>query len=477
MPRPVLTAPPPPPDDAPAPPQPTPPKRTMEQMGESVRRAAEEKVAALAKLNSVKTEILPPSSLTLPQLAEWVRHFVNAGWANHMSAGLFLITAKQKCPKGQWGQWLRDEFGWESESTARMYMQIARAFQSLTVSDEVVTIDLRGARLLAARRVPQEAREQAITQAREGQHITEAKAKELIEQAQKAEQEKQAALKQLEETEKKLNAREDAVRAEITEELRKEFGQGLQNAEKQVDNTEIAALREQEQDLQSKLADAEHEAEAKAPEGEAEGDTAQPPAPAAVDEPRSEDAGAVVSVEGEAEEGGSEADADNTTPPEPNIFDIAREQFTELKALFVIANRHARCDFLNWLYENNHLEDVSPDFAAPAVRLARNQPPVAPALDWRTSPSAELPLELRMELLLGRVFDTLGAADEFVRRLQLHKNAPIKMKSDLDFLNEKAGFIVEHLIHTQELLEKILAEVQAGKDSEEGGSDNHRDLR
>ena len=101
--------------------------------------------------------------------------------------GRELIAAKAECGHGHWLPWLESEFGW-SYDTASRYMRVAEAFQ-IRPGDGFtgITIDATALYALASPRVPQIARDGALTRAEAGERITKAEAQDMIRKALEAE--------------------------------------------------------------------------------------------------------------------------------------------------------------------------------------------------------------------------------------------------------------------------------------------------
>jgi len=88
-----------------------------------------------------------------------------------------LILVKTKIGHGRFGVWLKAEFGL-TDQTARNFMNVAEAFKSQIILD--LTFSPTALVALAGPSVPQEARDEAIASATNGQAITVAKAKEIV---------------------------------------------------------------------------------------------------------------------------------------------------------------------------------------------------------------------------------------------------------------------------------------------------------
>lgn len=98
--------------------------------------------------------------------------------ADHVfQIGQSLIDVKQSLPHGYFRRWLDSEFSW-SESMARKFMQVARQFKSVKITDLNITPTALYA--LAKQSVPDLARDEAIARARQGEIIEPGIVKEII---------------------------------------------------------------------------------------------------------------------------------------------------------------------------------------------------------------------------------------------------------------------------------------------------------
>ena len=128
--------------------------------------------------------------LTLPERAQRIRDLVGTARLCIIEIGRELIAAKKMVAHGGWLPWIDREFGW-SEPTAQRYMQVARAFQiPQREGFERLTIDATALYALSAPDVPQEARDEAVERAEDGDHVTLAQADALIAEALQAERAK-----------------------------------------------------------------------------------------------------------------------------------------------------------------------------------------------------------------------------------------------------------------------------------------------
>ena len=111
--------------------------------------------------------------------AERIRQSIKRTIEHVIQVGNELLAVKDALPHGEFGPWLRAEFGW-TERTARNFMGVAGRFGPKTEIISVLRIDPTAAYLLAAPSAPDEARETAIERAENGEHITTAVAKDII---------------------------------------------------------------------------------------------------------------------------------------------------------------------------------------------------------------------------------------------------------------------------------------------------------
>jgi hypothetical protein len=99
--------------------------------------------------------------------------------ADILSIGQELLAVKEALPHGRFGPWLRAEFGW-TERTARHFMTVAERFGSQADMLSDCRIEATAAYLLAAPSAPQEAVEEALARARNGERITASRAREIL---------------------------------------------------------------------------------------------------------------------------------------------------------------------------------------------------------------------------------------------------------------------------------------------------------
>jgi hypothetical protein len=130
--------------------------------------------------------------VSLPERAQRIRDLVGVARTCIIEIGRELIAAKAEVAHGDWLPWLKEEFGW-SIRTADNYIAVARKFASVA-NLENLTIDATALYALSAPDVPQEARDEAVERAEDGEHISIADAEAMIADAMRVEREKFEAL-------------------------------------------------------------------------------------------------------------------------------------------------------------------------------------------------------------------------------------------------------------------------------------------
>jgi hypothetical protein len=116
--------------------------------------------------------------------AERIRERLKKTLIDIIEVGNDLTAVKEALPHGQFGPWLRAEFGW-TERTAQNFMAVAQAFGPKNEMISDLTIQPTAAYLLAAPSAPDEAREVAIERAEAGEQITAAVAREILAETRK----------------------------------------------------------------------------------------------------------------------------------------------------------------------------------------------------------------------------------------------------------------------------------------------------
>lgn len=114
--------------------------------------------------------------------ADRIRDRVKKTVEDIVGVGSDLLIVRESLQHGQFGAWLKAEFGW-SERSAQNFMSVAEKFKSANFAD--LPIQPSAAYLLAAPSVPDEAREKAFEKAEAGEEITFTTAKEIVAQARK----------------------------------------------------------------------------------------------------------------------------------------------------------------------------------------------------------------------------------------------------------------------------------------------------
>jgi hypothetical protein len=114
--------------------------------------------------------------------AERIRGRLRKTLEDLIEVGGDLLEVKEALPHGQFGAWLKAEFGW-SERTAQNFMSVAERFKSAKFAE--LPIQPSAAYMLAAPAVPDEARQVAVEKAEAGEEITVATAREIVAEAKK----------------------------------------------------------------------------------------------------------------------------------------------------------------------------------------------------------------------------------------------------------------------------------------------------
>jgi hypothetical protein len=116
--------------------------------------------------------------------ADRIRQKVKKTLEAIIEVGQDLVTVKEALPHGQFGPWLKAEFGW-GERMAQNFMSVAGAFGTKTEIIADLAIQPTAAYLLAAPSAPDEARQAALERAEGGEQITSAVAKEILAETRK----------------------------------------------------------------------------------------------------------------------------------------------------------------------------------------------------------------------------------------------------------------------------------------------------
>src|SRR5436190_867105 len=126
----------------------------------------------------------------LREKAARIRERVRKTLEEIIEVGNDLVAVKEALPHGQFGPWLKSEFGW-AERMAQNFMAVAQAFGPKTAIIADLAIQPTAAYLLAAPSAPDEARQTAIERAEACEQITTAVAKEILAETRKKKRPKQ----------------------------------------------------------------------------------------------------------------------------------------------------------------------------------------------------------------------------------------------------------------------------------------------
>ena len=119
----------------------------------------------------------------LQSAAERIRGKLKRTLEDIIEIGNDLLAVKESLAHGQFGKWLRAEFGW-GDRMARNFMSVAERFgKTATIAD--LKIAPTAAYLLAGPSVPDEARQRAIERAEGGEEITPRVAKKILAETRK----------------------------------------------------------------------------------------------------------------------------------------------------------------------------------------------------------------------------------------------------------------------------------------------------
>jgi ParB-like chromosome segregation protein Spo0J len=138
----------------------------------------------------------------LVQNAEVIRALGKRVVGDIIEIGRRLSESKKLCGHGNWSPWLSREFGW-GDDTALRYMQVAELAKSRNLRN--LSLPISGLYLLAAPSTPEEARQEVVERAENGEVLSVKDVRKLIEEARS---------KQEAETAELLAAREAQIRAE-----------------------------------------------------------------------------------------------------------------------------------------------------------------------------------------------------------------------------------------------------------------------
>jgi hypothetical protein len=122
--------------------------------------------------------LAPETAERVRSTATRIRAKIKKTLEDIIGIGAELHAVKDSLDHGQFGRWLRAEFGW-TERMARNFMAVAERFgKTEMISD--LQIQPTAAYLLAAPSAPDEARQAALERAASGEQITAKVAKEIL---------------------------------------------------------------------------------------------------------------------------------------------------------------------------------------------------------------------------------------------------------------------------------------------------------
>ena len=91
---------------------------------------------SIIESTTVTEQKLPSSDVTLPQLENEIKHYLNQISQNVIEIGKRLIQAKSFVQHGHWQQWLQNNFQL-SQNTAGRFMQVAERFSNSATSQSL----------------------------------------------------------------------------------------------------------------------------------------------------------------------------------------------------------------------------------------------------------------------------------------------------------------------------------------------------
>jgi hypothetical protein len=124
-----------------------------------------------------------PLAERVQSAADRIREKVKRTLLNLIEVGEDLLSVKEALPHGDFGRWLKAEFGW-GERMAQNFMSVAERFGKTEIIADL-KIAPTAAYLLAAPSVPDAARQVALDRAEAGEQITTAVAKKIVADARK----------------------------------------------------------------------------------------------------------------------------------------------------------------------------------------------------------------------------------------------------------------------------------------------------
>lgn len=136
---------------------------------------------ALVGMQFDYTQLEPKTANRARAAAVRIRAAVKRTIEDIIEVGFGLTAVKEILPHGQFGPWLKAEFGW-GDRMARNFMAVAEQFGPKTEIIADLRIQPTAAYILAAPSVPDEARTIAVERAQAGEVITTKAAKAIVKQ-------------------------------------------------------------------------------------------------------------------------------------------------------------------------------------------------------------------------------------------------------------------------------------------------------
>jgi hypothetical protein len=114
-----------------------------------------------------------------------INRLAGATAANIIRIGALLDQVNDTLPHGQWGDWLKAEFPWLSETRARNWMNVAREHKSATVAESTALTQLletspAAAYVAVQPSTPAPAQQEILIRSAAGEKVTQNKAREII---------------------------------------------------------------------------------------------------------------------------------------------------------------------------------------------------------------------------------------------------------------------------------------------------------
>lgn len=120
----------------------------------------------------------PETRIVVQQRTGEIKSLMRRSAQDIIDIGLKLIEVKERLPHGNFGPWLKDEFGWSAD-TAQRFMLVAERFGE-SEKPQIAAFAPSALYALAAPSTPGPARAEALERAAAGEEITHAAAKEIV---------------------------------------------------------------------------------------------------------------------------------------------------------------------------------------------------------------------------------------------------------------------------------------------------------